>query len=329
MDKDKLHNYTKYYLKGKLSKEHEQELLFWLKKSVANKKLFLEEQELLSRSFDIRNDKMVNSQWRILKQRLRAGNKQNKTKILFLKAASIAAAFIVGVLFTTAVITKYFLPGEQLAQIQNITTPYGAKTKIELPDGSSVWLNSGSTLSYPSKFNKTRPVTLTGEAFFEVEKNGKPFIVSTNYGEVEVKGTSFDVKAFERENFQTTLVTGSVLIREKDSKNEVTLRPGQQVNLLNKQLKIKNVETDLFTSWKDGKLIFRKEYLPTVIKRLARWYNVKIILANDKRLSNIWYSGTLEMESFSEVLELLKITAPIDYTYNEKTRTINITYKQK
>jgi hypothetical protein len=64
-----------------------------------------------------------------------------------------------------------------------------------------------------------------------------------------------------------------------------------------------------------------------VAKRLERWYNVNIELTDDKRLSEIWYSGTIEMESFSEVLELLKITAPIDYTYNQKTRTINIFYK--
>ncbi len=241
----------------------------------------------------------------------------------------VAAVLVVALLVSNIFFFQKSVENQIAETIQTITTPYGAKTNIILPDGSLVWLNSGSVLSYPTKFSKSRPVTLTGEAFFEVEKNGKPFIVSTNYGEVEVKGTSFDVKAFERENFQITLVTGSVLIREKDSKNEVTLRPGQQVNLLNKQFKIKNVETDLFTSWKDGKFIFRKEYLPTVMKRLARWYNVKIVLPNDKCLSNIWYSGTLEMESFSEVLELLKITAPIDYTYNEKTRTINITCKQK
>ena len=89
------------------------------------------------------------------------------------------------------------------------------------------------------------------------------------------------------------------------------------------------VETEIFTSWKDGQLIFRKEYLPVVAHRLEKWYNVKIELEEDKRLNDIWFTGTLEMETFSEVMELLKVTSPIDYSYNEKTRTIRIKYKQK
>jgi ferric-dicitrate binding protein FerR (iron transport regulator) len=84
----------------------------------------------------------------------------------------------------------------------------------------------------------------------------------------------------------------------------------------------------MFSSWKDGKLIFRNEYLPSVTKRLERWYNVKIELANDKRLSEISYTGVLEMESFSEVLQLLKVTAPIDFVYDEKTRIIRIEYRR-
>jgi ferric-dicitrate binding protein FerR (iron transport regulator) len=117
-------------------------------------------------------------------------------------------------------------------------------------------------------------------------------------------------------------------VRGKNNSDEVALQPGQQANISENKIIVGNVETELFTSWKEGKLIFRDEQLPLVAKRLERWYNVKIELAGDKRLTEIRYNGTLEMESFSEVLQLLKVTAPIDYTYNEKTRTINITYKQ-
>ena len=273
-------------------------------------------------------DKTIDFKWRALINRFEPFTNQNKTRKLILKVASIAAAFILGIIATTVVISTLNLSSVQSAQIQNITVPFGAKTNIELPDGSLVWLNSGSTLSFPSEFKNNRPVTLVGEAFFEVEKNEKPFIVSTSYGEVEVKGTSFNVKAFNEENLQATLVTGSVLVREKESKKEVALRPGQQANLAKGKIRISDVETDIFTSWKDGKLIFRKEYLPTMVKRLERWYNVKIELDKDSRLNDIWFSGTLEMESFTEVLELLKVTSPIDYTYNEKTRIIKIKYNK-
>lgn len=328
MDKSKLHTLTKYFMEGKLSSVKEKVLLDWVKLSETNKQLFLKEQELQGGIILNQADKTVDFNWLSLVNRIEPTTNRSKTRKLILKVASIAAAFILGIIATTVVIPKLNLSSDQSVQIQNITVPFGAKTNIELPDGSFVWLNSGSTLSFPSKFKNNRPVTLVGEAFFEVEKNEKPFIVSTSYGEVEVRGTSFNVKAYNDDNLQATLVTGSVRVREKVGQKEVTLRPGQQANLAKGKIRISNVETDIFTSWKDGKLIFRKEYLPTMVKRLERWYNVKIELEKDNRLNDIWFSGTLEMESFTEVLELLKVTSPIDYTYNEKTRLIKIKYNK-
>jgi len=97
---------------------------------------------------------------------------------------------------------------------QNITVPYGGKTQFTLPDGSAVWLNSGSSFSYPNKFDGERIVELTGEAYFNVEKQKEPFKVKTKYGEVEVFGTQFNVKAYENDNhIETTLKSGEVLIQ--------------------------------------------------------------------------------------------------------------------
>jgi ferric-dicitrate binding protein FerR (iron transport regulator) len=327
MDHIKLKKLTKYYLEGRLSQDNEQKLLTWIKASEANKKLFLKEQEYISSTIIKRKDKEVGLKWKALQQRIGSVNRNSRAKVIFMRAASIAAAFIIGVLLTVYVVSQHDLGLVHTAQIQKINTPYGAKTNIELPDGSYVCLNSGSELSFPNSFGKERTVTLVGEAFFEVEKNEKPFIVSTNYGEVEVKGTSFNVKAFNDDSFQATLVNGIVNVREANSGKEVTLSPGQQAAFIRSDIEVRQVETELFTSWKEGKLIFIKEHLPDVAKRLERWYNVNIELTDDKRLSEIWYSGTIEMESFSEVLELLKLTAPIDYIYNQKTRTINIFYK--
>lgn len=257
---------------------------------------------------------------------------QRKLK-LYRFAVKIAAVLVVGLVITTAFFFRKSARTNDLASIQEpagtlqtISAPYGAKTNLTLPDGSSVWLNSGSSLSFNTKFGKDRLVTLKGEAFFEVRKNGTPFIVSTKDGEIEVRGTTFNVKDYEGETLQTTLLEGVVKVRKKYRSEEVLLEPGQQAGIFGTELKVKNVDTDLYSSWKDGKLIFRNEYLPEVAKRLERWYNVKIELANDKRLSEISYTGTLEMESFSEVLQLLKVTAPIDFSYNEKTRTIRIIY---
>ena len=211
--------------------------------------------------------------------------------------------------------------------LQTITTPYGAKTKITLPDGSLVWLNSGSTLSYPIKFSKSRPVSLVGEAYFRVEKNGKPFIVSTDYGAVEVKGTSFNVNAYSDDNsFETTLEEGVVDFKVKGSEKRVTLKPGEQIVKTQKGFILKQVKTKYFTSWKEGKLLFNREPFPDFIKKLERWYNVKIEYS-DSGLDKLWYTGTIEMESISEVMQMISKVAGTTYSYNNKTEVFTIKAK--
>ncbi|MFV0590567.1 MAG: FecR family protein [Draconibacterium sp.] len=212
-------------------------------------------------------------------------------------------------------------------QIQSVTTPYGARTQFSLPDGSIVWLNSGSTLSYPMQFDDRRPVKLEGEAFFEVVKGDSPFIVSTGYGNVAVKGTSFNVKAYSDDNvFETTLVEGSVKLTDKNALNEVTLKPGELGTKNNYGFTVEHVETAYYTSWKEGKLLFNREPFPSFIKKLERWYNVKIEY-NDPGLNELWYTGTIEMESISEVMEMISKAAPLTYSFNNKTRVFTIRKK--
>ena len=239
----------------------------------------------------------------------------------------VAAVLIVGLLISNVIFLNKSKETNLAQQIQTITTPYGAKTNYTLPDGSLIWLNSGSTFSYPSKFGDKRTVTLVGEAFLKVVKGSKPFIVSTNYGDVEVKGTSFNVKAYtDDNNFETTLVEGIVAFTAKNAKNEVTLKPGYQVSKTNDGYTITKVETKYFTSWKDGKLIFYREPFPSFIKKLERWYNVKIDYT-DPALKELWYTGTIEMESISEVMEMISKAAPVSYSFNSKTRIFTIRSK--
>ena len=233
---------------------------------------------------------------------------------------SAAAVLIIGL-----IIGSLFFIQSQKPEItaQNITTPYGGKTQFTLPDGSTVWLNSGSTFSYPDRFEGERIVELTGEAYFNVEKQKQPFIVKTKFGEVEVLGTEFNVKAYENETFSTTLESGLVVFTTKYGK-QANLEPGMQVVFDDVNFKLRRVDTKLFTSWKDGQLIFRDEPLQNIIAQLERWYNVEIEL-QDERIKNLKYNGTIEMESFSEVLELIKVTTPIKYAFDRKTRILRIT----
>ena len=235
----------------------------------------------------------------------------------------VAAVLIVGLLVSTAIF--YNKPQKQLytTLIETVTAPYGARTSFKLPDGSEIWLNSGSTISFPKQFGDIRSIELTGQAFFKVVKDGKRFMVTTGYGNVEVMGTSFDVMAYLDENFETTLVEGSVKVR--NLKNQVAiLKPGQQsVITSSNELSVNEVNTNLSTSWKEGKLIFVKEPFQNVAKALERWYNVKIELQGEK-LKKLGFTGTIEMESFGEVLELINVTTPITYKFDKNTRVLII-----
>ncbi len=247
-------------------------------------------------------------------------SRSEKTIRLYKVFSGVAAILIIGLVFGIIFSIKQ---GANNIITQNISTPYGGKTHFSLSDGTEVWLNSGSTISYPSRFSDTRYVILTGEAYFKVAHDSHPFIVSGNFGEVEVLGTEFDVKAYEGEAFSTTLVKGSVLFRSNQNK-KVILKPGSQVIFESNKITTKQVETEVYTSWKDGKLIFKEEPLRNIVSRLERWYNIHIDLEGEE-IKNLKYTGTIEFESFSEILELIKVTTPIEYSFNRDTRVLSIT----
>lgn len=187
-----------------------------------------------------------------------------------------------------------------------------------------VWLNSGSTISFPAEFESKRPVHLVGEAFFDVVKSKKTFIVETEYGDVEVKGTCFNVKAFHADNLlETTLEEGSISFKDQNKEDGIDLQPGEQLIKTTQGISIKKVETKYYTSWKEGKLLFNREPFPDFIKKLERWYNVKIEYS-DPGLNDLWYTGNIEMESISEVMEMISKAAPISYDYNRDTRIFTI-----
>lgn len=326
MNKDNLNNYIEKFLKGKLSSEEELELLSWIKQNNANKNEFLKIQHSISSKILKKNSNIEYLKWQELKRKIKNQKINSAGDSVIQKVISYAAVLLAGLVISYFLIPNDISSSYEFSQMQNITAPYGARTSFQLPDSSIVWLNSGSELLFSSHFDNERPVELTGEAYFEVKKGETPFIVSTAYGEVEVKGTSFNVTAYNDENFETTLVEGSVNVLA--GKGEVVdLRPGNQAVYTENGFEVGPVETKIHTSWTEGQLIFQKEYLPQMARRLERWYNVDIELGNDERLKDIHYTATIEMESFSEVLNLLKVTAPVDYTWDRKTRVIKLFYQ--
>jgi ferric-dicitrate binding protein FerR (iron transport regulator) len=208
---------------------------------------------------------------------------------------------------------------------QTITTPLASHTSFDLPDGSKVWLNAGSTITFPASFSsKQRLVKLTGQAYFDVKKDKIPFCVETEKFNIKVLGTAFDVLAYSGEDALVTLERGKVSL-ETASENGAVLSPGEQavIEKGSSQIEKRKVETNKFVAWKDNRLIFTDESFESVCLKLHRWFNVEISI-NDEAIKKIPVTGVIEYESISEVMQLLEICAPVKCTYNKNERKIII-----
>ncbi len=208
---------------------------------------------------------------------------------------------------------------------QTVSTPLASRTSFILPDGSTVWLNAGSSISFPNKFSKeSREVKLIGQAYFDVKKDKIPFKVKAENFSVRVLGTAFDVQAYPQENASVTLERGKVQI-ETNSNGKTDLVPGQQATIdkTDGQIDKRNIDPKAFVSWKDNRLTFEEEPLDKVVLCLERWFNVKISI-EDSSIQGLKVNGTIEYENITEVLNLLEITAPIHYTYDKENQIFRI-----
>ena len=195
----------------------------------------------------------------------------------------------------------------------------GQKASLTLPDGTKVWLNSASQLSYDGAFGvRERRVSLAGEAYFEVEKGEKRFVVSTSEFDVAVYGTRFNVKAYrDDDRYTTTLVEGSVKV-VMPSGAEEDLAPSQELtyNLRNKQYAKAEMEDVADVSlWCHDQLLFKGESLDEVAVMLSRMYNVNIVCASDK-VKQIRFSGIIRNTSMLNVVEAMSLTSPVKFHIN-------------
>jgi transmembrane sensor len=197
---------------------------------------------------------------------------------------------------------------------------FGTRSALKLSDGTSVWLNSGSSIKYPDRFiGNNRTVILKGEAYFEVESDlKKPFIVETSSLSVKATGTKFNVSGYDSDNeAEVTLVSGKVEVDLTDDKKNIkssklNINQHFTFNKTNGTTSISDEDTYKYISWKDGKLVFRNEPLSQVVKKISQVFNVDIEIKG-KEIQNYSYRATFEDESLTEILKLLKISSPIDY----------------
>lgn len=231
-------------------------------------------------------------------------------------AAIFILAFWAG-LSSLYLYNRYSTPALVYNEIQ---VPDGQKSMIILYDGTKVWLNSGTNFRYPATFSRNeRKVFLKGEGFFDVAKNEAcPFIVNASNLNVKVLGTRFNVDAYnENKAIRVTLERGAVVAQAENSKELVRLAPGEQAIFRKSTNKIskKEVDTELFSSWKENLLRFRDAPLNEVIVKMEHWYGVQIELEQSINV-NDRFTMAIKTESLREMLNLISKTIPITYEIN-------------
>ena len=236
----------------------------------------------------------------------------------------------------------YFIHNEKTSSLENIPyakiySPLGARTHFELPDGSSGWLNTGSTLKFPIRFKgRKRTVILEGEGYFEVKKDAKkPFVVHTGNMKIMALGTTFNVQNYpDDKEHAITLESGKLVIYDYNNggkaKRISTLDPGEQVTIDKQNHSVKKIKVNPgdYCSWINGLLVFRSDPMEDVVKKISRWYNATIII-KDPELRTYRYRATFKDETLDEVLKLLKMTSPIDYKENKRKKLPDGTFTKR
>ncbi|RZM28040.1 MAG: FecR family protein [Pedobacter sp.] len=202
-----------------------------------------------------------------------------------------------------------------------ITTPRGGKFSVVLPEGTRIWLNAASSISYTATFSE-RSVILTGEAYFEVAKiKNRPFKLLTGNQTLEVLGTHFNVSSYPDEPLiKTTLLEGSVRVK---GKNEAILKPGEQsqTNHNADGFHIVNVDPDAEIAWKNNLFFFENESIKEIMLQIARWYDVEVVYKDNVSHKKVWGSIT-RFSEISKVLDILELTGKIHFKVEGRRITV-------
>lgn len=195
-----------------------------------------------------------------------------------------------------------------------IETPKGGEYQLILPDGSKVWLNAASVLTFPANFFglKERKVELNGEAYFEIAKNkNAPFVVKSARQEVKVLGTHFNISAYASEqSTTTTLLEGSVKILNPEKTANIILKPGQGATMNSGKIKVYETDTEEAIAWKNGLFIFNEENIRSIMKKISRWYDVEVVFKGD--MDQIYFVGNYSRsKNLENLLKNIELTGKV------------------
>lgn len=301
------------YIRGEVTEDERIRVVVWLDESPDH----MDEYIVLRKLYDITlwNDKV--------KDPLSIKGRKRSLLNIGLGIIKIAAIFLIAF-----VGSHYYLNQHQpVSKLQTIHVPAGQRVELTLSDGTEVWLNSSTTLRFPTYFTAdSRKVELEGEGYFTVKHDADcPFIVQTEKYAVRVLGTEFNVKAYRGSNsFETALLNGSVEILTPDRKNNIRINPDQMAILLDGKIVTENIPDKNYFKWKEGIFCFENESVASLMEKLELYYDVNIDVQS-KALLKDRYSGKFRMkDGIEHVLKVLQLKYKFSYTKDDETNLIVI-----
>ena len=305
-----------------LDKQQKEELQSWLEMAPENRIEYNEIFKLLTYSDRLVAMKKINAEHDLLLVKKKLNRKANRSAI-FPIFQRVAAILIIPLLIYTA----WSEFGSSKMSTKNVVmksseTAFGVRSQIQLSDGTKVWLNSGTKLTYPDEFHgKSREVKLVGEAYFQVESDSKhPFYVDLNGYKIKATGTRFNISNYpEDKEISTYLEHGKVALLAYSEK--MPEKPIQQleekeliiIDKMQKQIRIQNTDGKKQLAWIDGALVFKNDSTNDVAERLGRWFNAEIVFDDKLSKSGYVFTATFKHESLEEALRLLSYSSPITY----------------
>ena len=303
MDRNVLHR----FFAGTASFEEEEAVCDWVDASDKNREELIRERKY----FDVlllhktKNSSMVQSGHRF--------------SLPFVIRESLKIAAAISVLLVSALyISNNVGKTAPVLEMNKIVVPPGQRANLTLSDGTNVWLNACSEMTYPASFSEDiRRVSLKGEAYFDVRKDEEhPFVVRTRFGEVTVLGTAFNINAYnDADACYTTLVYGKVNFSTPDQ-NTITLAPGEQAVASSRGIEKRVVDVNEYIGWAQGVYVFNNKRLGDIMKTFERWYDVHVYYEKES-LRDLTYSGDLQRYgTINTFLNALELTGDIYYRIN-------------
>ncbi len=322
----------KNYLSGKSSSAEQKELLEWLRDDNHTSDFQLVKEEWKDEVTKQEHAPEYQQSWISVQNsihgKIQAELFRAKRTLTIFRYAAILALLI----SVPAII--YMMQSKSTDQQLIYTTvaaDFGQISKVVLPDSTVVWVNSGSKLTYNNQFSASnRDIQLTGEAYFKVAKNKDlPLVVASGDLRIKVLGTEFCVSAYsEEKDIQVVLEKGKVELSTASQANlKQEMKPGELVSFskAKKEMVLSNVNTGLFTSWKDGLINIYNLPLSDLVLRLEKRYNQKFLV--DEKIKNLPYTFTIKNEDLSSILSLMEKITPVDVIQRENV--IELKYNQK